>query len=251
MDGVADLGRRAGRCRPGTVPAASAAPQPDDALGEVPVRAALEERERAVREPPHAVQRRRAGSRQAARARAPRPPRRRSRRARRARAARGPPAPRRRPPARVRGGRAAPARAPRRARSRQPARRADARSSSPQPSSRSSTQPMRRRGVPLAGAPLSRARPRRSGGRSHASSRRSTGAAAPLPPLPARRPDLLVLGGRQPLSGVGVGRAEAEAAVRQAEDLVGVRRRAVAACVGDDHDLELEPLRRSGSSAAG
>jgi hypothetical protein len=34
-------------------------PQPYDALGEVAVRAALEEREGAVREPPHAVQRRR------------------------------------------------------------------------------------------------------------------------------------------------------------------------------------------------
>ena len=41
-----------------------------------------------------------------------------------------------------------------------------------------------------------------------------------------------------------VGDAEAEAAVRQAKDLVGRGRVPVAARVGHDHDLELEPLRR-------
>ena len=40
-----------------------------------------------------------------------------------------------------------------------------------------------------------------------------------------------------------VGDAEAEAAVGEREDLVRGRRRLVAARVGDDHDLELEPLR--------
>ena len=37
---------------------------------------------------------------------------------------------------------------------------------------------------------------------------------------------------------------EAEPAVRQAEDLVGVRAPVVPARVGDDDHLELEPLRR-------
>ena len=45
-------------------------------------------------------------------------------------------------------------------------------------------------------------------------------------------------------AGRGVGDAEAEAAVGQAEDLVGRRRVAVAAGVGDDDDLELESLGR-------
>src|SRR5262245_64246083 len=37
---------------------------------------------------------------------------------------------------------------------------------------------------------------------------------------------------------------EAEAAVREGEDLVGRRRLAAAPLIGDDHDLELQPLRR-------
>ena len=45
-------------------------------------------------------------------------------------------------------------------------------------------------------------------------------------------------------AGRGVGDPEAEAAVGQAEDLVGRGRVAVAAGVGDHDDLELQPLRR-------
>ena len=47
-----------------------------------------------------------------------------------------------------------------------------------------------------------------------------------------------------PLAGDRVGDAEAEAAVREAQDLVRGRRVAVAPGVGDDDDLELEPLGR-------
>ena len=46
------------------------------------------------------------------------------------------------------------------------------------------------------------------------------------------------------LAGRRVGDAEAEAAVGEAEDLVGRRRVAIAARIGDDDDLELEPFRR-------
>ena len=45
-----------------------------------------------------------------------------------------------------------------------------------------------------------------------------------------------------PLAGDGVGDTEAEAAVRETQDLVRGGRVAVAPGVGDDHDLELEPL---------
>ena len=58
------------------------------------------------------------------------------------------------------------------------------------------------------------------------------------------RLDALVLDRRQPLAGLRVGDAEAEPPVRQAEDLVRVGPPAVAARVGDDDDLELEPLGR-------
>ena len=46
------------------------------------------------------------------------------------------------------------------------------------------------------------------------------------------------------LAGHRVGDPEAEAAVREAEDLVGGRRVPITAGVCDDHDLELEPLGR-------
>ena len=54
---------------------------------------------------------------------------------------------------------------------------------------------------------------------------------------------LLVVGGREARSRRRIGNAEAEATVGQAEDLVRVARCSVAACVGDDDDLELEALR--------
>ena len=46
------------------------------------------------------------------------------------------------------------------------------------------------------------------------------------------------------LAGRRVGDAEAEAAVGEAEDLVGRGSVAIATRIGDDHDLELEPFRR-------
>ena len=60
----------------------------------------------------------------------------------------------------------------------------------------------------------------------------------------ARLLDVLVVEHAVPLARDRVGDAEAEAAVGEAEDLVGGRRVAVAPGVGDDDDLELEPLRR-------
>ena len=53
---------------------------------------------------------------------------------------------------------------------------------------------------------------------------------------------LLVVGGWEARSRRRIGHAETEAPVGQAEDLVGVARCSVAACVGDDDDLELEAL---------
>ena len=59
VDGVADLGRREPALPGAASRARRAARMPDDPLGVVAVRAALEERERAVREPAHVVERRR------------------------------------------------------------------------------------------------------------------------------------------------------------------------------------------------
>ena len=60
----------------------------------------------------------------------------------------------------------------------------------------------------------------------------------------ARLAHLVVVERAAALRRHGIGDAEAEAPVGEREDLVGRRRRLVAAGVGDDHDLELEPLRR-------
>ncbi len=62
--------------------------------------------------------------------------------------------------------------------------------------------------------------------------------------LLARPPHLFVVERRTSLARRGVGDLEAEPTVRQREDLVAVGRTLVAARVGNDHDLELEPLRR-------
>ena len=65
--------------------------------------------------------------------------------------------------------------------------------------------------------------------------------------LVLRRPgflDAVVAEDAVALAGRRVGDAEAEAAVGEAEDLVGRGSVAIAARIGDDHDLELEPFRR-------
>ena len=61
---------------------------------------------------------------------------------------------------------------------------------------------------------------------------------------PARLAHLVVVECAAALRRHRIGDAEAEAAVGEREDLVRRRRRLVAARVGDDHDLELEALRR-------
>ena len=189
MHGVADLGRGQAAL-PGDGPVRVGGTHAGDPLGVVAVRAALEERERAVGEATHVVQRRlrqRLDRRQHRRERRQR--RRCARReerelarlvvdhrldaARRQAQAQRPAAFGRRGRARVR--LPAPARSAPRARSPAPLRNRDGRAPSRSVSSRR----------PCAASRSSR---RRSAGRSRASSRRSRGAAVPPRPRPGARP---------------------------------------------------------------
>ena len=177
---VADLGRREAGL-PGNGPGRVGWPQADHPLGEVAVRAALEQRERAVREPAHAVQRRRGhlGERRElrclGRGRAV------LQRPRTARAASRSAGSGRHLGLAARTGRAGRARARRRARS--PAARPRPPRARPPRAGRAPS-----RSACLRPPHARRSRPRRSAGRSRASSRRSRAAAARPPPRPARPP---------------------------------------------------------------